>query len=390
MFGPVLNCQSSPTPEDVNGTVSKANGISMSQSPPAGFTAVNTRQSAPDAIAEASPDPATTAAQLLFASANTEKVTIINGTSIKGTSPTTRAELMKTFFTADREARGEEETRRASSGNTRQSVTQLSSTRSKHRSGSTDDSPSFGVTGPSQVAIPNTPASLMPMAKSTIAMDDGGPHKAEMVSRMESLHRGDRILPPCDRCRRLHMDCLKNLTACMGCTKKHAKCSWKDVTEVELRDPIGTQAEAEAEAETRRSEPGDAKSPGMEADSTRTGAGKENNSLQGNRDSPPTRGSPGEEAKIQPGQEKPNGISPSLEEQQPALRLTDSFGSRETAVVCSDVAVNSNGITNRPFQSKYTLVPPVRESIEQSDDEGDRLQMLAAQVYRSASQNDAR
>ena len=32
------------------------------------------------------------------------------------------------------------------------------------------------------------------------------------------------------------MDCLKNLTACMGCTKKHAKCSWKDVEEQELRD----------------------------------------------------------------------------------------------------------------------------------------------------------
>ena len=32
------------------------------------------------------------------------------------------------------------------------------------------------------------------------------------------------------------MDCLKNLTACMGCTKKHAKCSWKDVDEQELKD----------------------------------------------------------------------------------------------------------------------------------------------------------
>lgn len=57
----------------------------------------------------------------------------------------------------------------------------------------------------------------------------------EMVSRMEELQRGERVLPPCDRCRRLHMDCLKNLTACMGCTKKHAKCSWKDVKEEELR-----------------------------------------------------------------------------------------------------------------------------------------------------------
>jgi hypothetical protein len=56
-----------------------------------------------------------------------------------------------------------------------------------------------------------------------------------MVHRMEALAKGERILPPCDRCRRLHMDCLKNLTACMGCTKKHAKCSWKEVREGELR-----------------------------------------------------------------------------------------------------------------------------------------------------------
>lgn len=52
---------------------------------------------------------------------------------------------------------------------------------------------------------------------------------------MEGIQKGDRVLPPCDRCRRLHMDCLKNLTACMGCTKKHAKCSWKEVRDVELR-----------------------------------------------------------------------------------------------------------------------------------------------------------
>lgn len=63
---------------------------------------------------------------------------------------------------------------------------------------------------------------------------DDGPYKTEMVCRMESLGKGDRVLPPCDRCRRLHMDCLKNLTACMGCTKKHAKCSWREVKGEEL------------------------------------------------------------------------------------------------------------------------------------------------------------
>ena len=90
----------------------------------------------------------------------------------------------------------------------------------------------------SPVPIPNTPSSLLPAASQRAQQpqdkDDGGPFKAEMVHRMESLAKGERILPPCDRCRRLHMDCLKNLTACMGCTKKHAKCSWREVREKEL------------------------------------------------------------------------------------------------------------------------------------------------------------
>jgi hypothetical protein len=91
----------------------------------------------------------------------------------------------------------------------------------------------------SPVPIPNTPSNLLPAASQRASQpqekDDGGPFKTEMVHRMESLAKGERILPPCDRCRRLHMDCLKNLTACMGCTKKHAKCSWKEVRENELR-----------------------------------------------------------------------------------------------------------------------------------------------------------
>lgn len=92
----------------------------------------------------------------------------------------------------------------------------------------------------SPVPIPNTPSNLLPATSQRTQQshekDDGGPFKVAMVQRMESLLKGERIMPPCDRCRRLHMDCLKNLTACMGCTKKHAKCSWKEVREGELRD----------------------------------------------------------------------------------------------------------------------------------------------------------
>lgn len=126
----------------------------------------------------------------------------------------------------------------------------------------------------SPVPIPNTPSSLLPAASQRANQpqekDDGGPFKSEMVQRMESLAKGERILPPCDRCRRLHMDCLKNLTACMGCTKKHAKCSWKEVRESELRGsfshhvmlggPSGMHSEGEGSESADRASTG---SPGV-------------------------------------------------------------------------------------------------------------------------------
>ncbi|KAK0725716.1 hypothetical protein B0H67DRAFT_598819 [Lasiosphaeris hirsuta] len=52
--------------------------------------------------------------------------------------------------------------------------------------------------------------------------------------RIEKLARGDAITPPCDRCRRLKTACIKHLTACQGCTRKHAKCSWKGITADEI------------------------------------------------------------------------------------------------------------------------------------------------------------
>lgn len=55
-----------------------------------------------------------------------------------------------------------------------------------------------------------------------------------ITQRTDQLGKGDVINPPCDRCRRLRVECVKHLTACSGCTKKHAKCSWKTVTEEEV------------------------------------------------------------------------------------------------------------------------------------------------------------
>ncbi|KAF8854362.1 hypothetical protein BDZ45DRAFT_44193 [Acephala macrosclerotiorum] len=64
--------------------------------------------------------------------------------------------------------------------------------------------------------------------------EDGSDRRAIMAARIERLNRGDPIQPKCDRCRRLKFECTKHLTACQACTKKHAKCSWRDVTDEEL------------------------------------------------------------------------------------------------------------------------------------------------------------
>ncbi|KAJ8066719.1 hypothetical protein OCU04_004112 [Sclerotinia nivalis] len=79
--------------------------------------------------------------------------------------------------------------------------------------------------------------------------DDGieGQYRVLMAARIEKLHKGDPITPPCDRCRRLRFTCTKHMTACAACTKKHAKCSWKDVKDGEL--------EATASALTQRDSP---------------------------------------------------------------------------------------------------------------------------------------
>ncbi len=205
----------------------------LSQSPPPGFTAVNTRQSIDGDTRE--PDPRL---ERLYSEANTGNVTIVNGRSIKGASPTVRAALMKRFFSStDRETRTEDDHRRSSANAVIPQLTPGSSSQVRIRSNSVELVSVQQVKGGPTVAIPSTPASLLPVPKFSFKdLDDGGPYKSEMVKHMDTMFRGERVIPPCDRCRRLHMDCLKNLTACMGCTKKHAKCSWRDVSVDELQN----------------------------------------------------------------------------------------------------------------------------------------------------------
>ena len=155
-----------------------------------------------------------------------------------GASAATRAELLTKFHTSSDRSSSEIETaRRASLVYNRPSFNPKPKNSFKPYADSMEYAGAL-LSAASPVPIPNTPASLLPYVKPSPVdrFEDSGPYKADMMARMEQLNRGDRVQPPCDRCRRLHMDCLKNLTACMGCTKKHAKCSWKDVEEQELKD----------------------------------------------------------------------------------------------------------------------------------------------------------
>lgn len=80
------------------------------------------------------------------------------------------------------------------------------------------------------------------------ADDPTAGHRPLITARIEKLARGETIHPPCDRCRRLRVACIKHLTACQGCTKKHAKCGWRSVTDEEiawLKGEMGPLSEGE-------------------------------------------------------------------------------------------------------------------------------------------------
>lgn len=91
------------------------------------------------------------------------------------------------------------------------------------------------------------------VAESTTSADDPlAAQRPLITARIEKLARGDTVYPPCDRCRRLRVQCVKHLTACNGCTKKHAKCVWKSVTDDEmawLKNEMGASVTGEGENE---------------------------------------------------------------------------------------------------------------------------------------------
>ena len=199
-----------------------------SESPTSGFTAVNSKHPLPnERPSQRNGSP--------FELPRTVTQPTTNG--MHGASAATRAELMSKFQTSSERATSIDPERRSSIPVSRSVPTKNKSSASKPYADSMEYAGAL-LNQASPVPIPNTPTSLLPHVKPSPAdrYDDSGPYKADMMARMEQLSRGDRVQPPCDRCRRLHMDCLKNLTACLGCTKKHAKCSWNNVEEQELRD----------------------------------------------------------------------------------------------------------------------------------------------------------
>ena len=82
-------------------------------------------------------------------------------------------------------------------------------------------------------------------ANTATSSDDGieNHYRVLMATKIDKLAKGDIISPPCDRCRRLKFDCIKHISACAGCTKKHARCSWKDVRDGELDFAIPPQVQ---------------------------------------------------------------------------------------------------------------------------------------------------
>jgi hypothetical protein len=412
-----LRSNNSPTsPAEPNGTASRpVRSIEASQSPPVGFTAVNARPAQgvePEKRADSHKH--NPSSDDLFAGSGTGNVTYINGRSIKGASPTERAELMKKFMaTGERDFASPEHARRASVGGSKPQPS-IGTSETRRRSGSSDQlSGSLLSKHTSTVAIPNTPASLMPQAKAQIIdRDDGGPFKTEMVSRMESMRRGERVMPPCDRCRRLHMDCLKNLTACMGCTKKHAKCSWKDVMPDELQglerlpesdnhahlekernpaSPPATVAEVSRAVEERRQpetgSPHRSEQRPNEEDVVMKDVGPREHPLpprpSESAPKPPSPPSPVHAPALPPAPKVNSPARPpssgKFDVRPPPLgqQLLDAANRRSPP----------HQAPRAPSYPNYSHKESSRYIERDENDEGDRLQALAAQVYRSASQS---
>ena len=174
----------------------------------------------------------------------------------------------------------------------------------------------------------------------------------------------------------LRLDHEVHLTACQGCTKKHAKCSWKDVREEELRDDRSIRDPTSPEDGQVSTDAGYTEGPvedsllGSRAPTAAVTQGEGYQESHPHEPNAPTRYSMVEDS---------THAMPEASTPPPAF----SEQLREAASSATNILANGRG-----HHHNYHVVPRLNQSIEQDDhDEGDRLQALAAQVYRSASQS---
>lgn len=402
--------------------------IETSQSPPLGFTAVNNRYSL-----QAVPDsrPITIGGDVTAINKNS---LLVQSATTNGGLPSMRDDPINKFLTeSERQAGMTEKTVRRSSSGFRSDMPLATPDPAVNRGGYVrteervlDKYYGAGALKPSQpttvesptVPIPGTPSTLMgPKPRVEAPRDDGGPFKAEMVSRMENMARGERVVPPCDRCRRLQMDCMKNLTACQGCTKKHAKCSWKDVTADELhssassvpgnstftniptqvttpRDKSAETPSRDWESSPKEKDTGDAMqidhSPGDTVEVISTARRHEQEEPRASQVASPITAN----ATAVPQAPFHRSTSP-----QHAPWSSPKFDVRPPKLDKPSIeGAGSNGgraSSHGQYVSPYGDTVPVSQRLERKTgtetdaghDENDRLQELARQVYRSASQS---
>lgn len=103
--------------------------------------------------------------------------------------------------------------------------------------------PKGKVTGREKTTTPKT-LSATPMTLSPTSSQVREAALAENVQNamkkyVKTLEKGDKVEPPCDRCRGLGLKCHINFVSCQGCAAAHEKCSWSEVLAEEFRE-MGT------------------------------------------------------------------------------------------------------------------------------------------------------
>ena len=69
---------------------------------------------------------------------------------------------------------------------------------------------------------------------------------ALMKQYVSSLKKGEKVEPPCDRCREADVECRINKTSCSRCARRHDRCVWTKV-EVDELEGLGLLEKDEAE-----------------------------------------------------------------------------------------------------------------------------------------------